>query len=246
LGAKHIKASIDQSLKRLQTDYVDLYQCHVPDPFTPVSETFRTLDELVRVGKVRYIGVSNFRPSQLQKAIDYTQANNLSPIISLQPEYSLVSRASEWDLFDVCENEGVGVITWSPLGGGILSGKYKREKTDLSESRSEWAGKAGFKGWSTEGQKQQNWDIVEALEKIAKETGHTVAQVAIRWQLEKKVITSPIVGVRNADQLKDNLGAVGWHLTNEQVQTLDKVSQIDGPYPYSAIVQEVKKVKIVN
>lgn len=242
LGAKHMKEAIDQSLKRLQTDYVDLYQCHLADPNTPVAETFRTLDELVRVGKVRYVGVSNFRPSHLQKAIDYTKANNLAPIISLQPEYSLVSRASEWDLFDVCSSEGVGVITWSPLGGGILSGKWKREKTESAGSRLEWAAKAGLKQWSHEGQSQQTWDIVDALEKIAKETGHTVAQVAVRWQLEKKVITSPIVGVKTADQLKDNLGSVGWHLTPEQVSTLDKVSEIPNPpYPYNPFVRRGSK-----
>lgn len=241
LGRKHIKQQIDESLKRLGTSYVDLYQCHVFDPTTPLKETLHTMDELVRAGKVHYIGVSNFLPSQLQKAIDLTEFLDLAPITCLQPSYSLLTRGPEWDLFKVCIENGVGVIPWSPLGGGWLAGKFKRsqDKTQADGSRLAWMDKAGFS--NLDDTPESVWRVVDEVEKIAKETGHTMSQVSLRWCMQKPGVTSPIVGTRSVAQLEDNFGAVGWSLTPEQMQRLDDASEKEEVYPYGDMFRKAKK-----
>eukprot|EP01113_Clastostelium_recurvatum_P041089 TRINITY_DN6478_c0_g1_i1.p1 TRINITY_DN6478_c0_g1~~TRINITY_DN6478_c0_g1_i1.p1 ORF type:complete len:347 (-),score=96.50 TRINITY_DN6478_c0_g1_i1:53-1093(-) len=230
LGRKHIKAQVEESLKRLQTSYIDLYQCHLPDYKTPLEETLRALDELVKSGKVHYIGLSNYKPAHLQRAVDLARHLDLAPIVCLQPHYNLTVRAPEWDLFDVCQQEGVGVIPWSPLAGGLLSGKYSKDAT-AAGTRAEWSDKFGFKGWGTD-QPDSKWAIVDALREIAKETGHTVSQVALRWVMQNPVVTAPIVGVRNVAQLEDNIGATTFTLTPEQMKKLNDISEVDQPYPY--------------
>jgi aryl-alcohol dehydrogenase-like predicted oxidoreductase len=236
LSRKHILSSVRASLKRLQTDYIDLYQVHCWDPGTELEETLSTLNDLVRDGLVRYIGVSNFTGWQLQRAIDLSRANGWEPFTCLQPQYNLLCRSTEWELIPVSLREGLGVIPWSPLRGGWLSGKFSRGmKAPPAGSRIETAEK---KGWSenwTAYNRESTWRTLDALHSVAKQAGHTPAQVAINWLLRKPGVTAPIIGARNVEQLDTNLESVGWELTPEQVKKLDAASEPELPYPYDFI-----------
>jgi aryl-alcohol dehydrogenase-like predicted oxidoreductase len=236
LSRKHIMAGIEASLKRLQTDYIDLYQVHCWDRGTPLEETLSTLDTLVKRGMVRYIGASNYTGWQLQKTIDTSKAMGLEPFTCLQPQYNLLCRSTEWDLIPVCQNEGVGVIPWSPLRGGWLSGKFKRGMVAPPEdSRIKVAEE---KGWSESWSNYNNehtWNVLDALHAVATETGKHPAQVSIRWLLQRSGVTSPIIGAKNETQLESNLGSVGWMLTDAQMATLNKASEMTAPYPHDFI-----------
>jgi aryl-alcohol dehydrogenase-like predicted oxidoreductase len=236
VSRKHIMSGIEASLKRLQTDYIDLYQVHCWDRGTPLEETLNTLDTLVKRGLVRYIGTSNYTGWQLQKAIDVSKGMGLEPFTCLQPQYNLLCRSTEWDLIPVCENEGVGVIPWSPLRGGWLSGKFKRGMSAPPEdSRIKVAEE---KGWSESWSNYNNehtWNVLDALHAVATETGKHPAQVAIRWLLQRPAVTSPIIGAKNETQLASNLGSVGWSLTDTQMETLNKASEVTAPYPHDFI-----------
>jgi len=233
LSRKHILAGIDASLKRLGTDYVDLYQIHSWDPGAALEETFQTLDGLVKSGKVRYIGASNVAAWQLQKAIDISRHNGWEPFSCLQPLYNLLDRELEWGLVPVCLNEGVGIIPWSPLRGGWLSGKYQRGMdAPPGGTRVEEAEK---QGWSESWRAYANehtWSILDTLQEISAETGNSPAQIALNWLLQMPGVTAPIIGVRNLKHLKDNLGSTGWSLTAEQMTKLNDVSRKPLPYPY--------------
>ncbi len=233
LSRKHILASIDSSLKRLGTDYVDLYQIHSWDPGAPLEETLQTLDGLVKSGKVRYIGASNVAAWQLQKAIDISRLNGWEPFSCLQPLYNLLDRELEWGLVPVCLNEGVGIIPWSPLRGGWLSGKYHRGMEAPPEgTRVDEAEKQGWsESWSAYAN-EHTWSIIDAVQEISAETGKSAAQIALNWLLQKPGVTAPIIGVRNLKNLKDNLGATGWSLTAEQMSKLNDISRKPLPYPY--------------
>lgn len=233
LSRKHILSAVEASLRRLQTDYIDLYQVHMWHPPTPLEETLSTLDGLVRSGKVRYIGVSNFAAWQVQKAIDLSQANGWASFCCLQPLYNLLDREAEWELIPLCRNEGLGVIPWSPLRGGWLSGRYKRgmigpepgsrvqraEELHLSEA------------WSIYNN-DHTWRVIDALFAVAADIDKTPAQVALRWLLQQPGVTAPIIGARNLQQLEDNLGAAGWSLGVEHLECLDQASAKPLPYPY--------------
>jgi aryl-alcohol dehydrogenase-like predicted oxidoreductase len=236
LGRKHILAAVDASLKRLGTDYIDLYQVHMWDSVTPLEETLSTLDSLVQAGKVRYLGASNYAGWQLQKAVDLQKANGWERFVSLQPLYNLLDRELEWELVPVCVNEGLGIMPWSPLRGGWLSGKYHRGlSAPPAGTRVEIA---GDKGWSETWAKYGNehtWGIVDALTEIAQAVGKTPAQVALNWLLRQPGVTAPITGARNMTQLEDNLGAVGWTLTGDQVGRLVRASDKPLPYPYESL-----------
>src|ERR1700752_196858 len=236
LSRKHILAGIDASLKRLGTDYVDLYQIHSWDPGAPLEETLQTLDGLVRSGKVRYIGASNVAAWQLQKAIDISLQNGWEPFSCLQPLYNLLDRELEWGLVPVCMNEGVGIIPWSPLRGGWLSGKYQRgmdappEGTRVDEAEKQ--------GWSESWRAYANehtWSIIDTMQEISAETGKSAAQIALNWLLQKPGVTAPIIGVRSLEHLEDNLGSTGWSLNAEQMTKLNDVSRKPLPYPYREI-----------
>jgi len=243
LSRKHILASVEASLKRLQTNYIDLYQVHGFDVGTPLQETIVTLHELVRAGKIRYIGASNFSGYQLQKSIDISQSLGLEPFTCLQPLYNLLCRSTEWELIPVCTNEGVGIIPYSPLSGGMLTGKYSRDSPPEKGSRLDWADsstrsqRSGYKAQS----KDSTWDIVDTVKAIAVESNKTAAQVAIRWLLQKPSVTAPIIGAKSLDQLNANMGAVGWSLTDDQMKKLDEVSSIPLPYPYNFPVVDDRK-----
>lgn len=233
LSRKHILEQIDASLRRLQTDYVDVYQCHCWDASTPIEETFQTMNDLVRAGKVRYVGVSNFTPSQIVRVNMMCQQRGWARIDCLQPEYSLLVRSTEWELLPVCREEGVGVIAWSPLAGGWLTGKYHRDQPPAPDSR---VGRADrWDDLPEQRVAESTWQIIDTLRTIASDRSKTPSQVALNWLFQKRDVTAPIFGARTSAQLADNLGAVGWSLTPEEVQRLDEVSSIPLPSPYNFI-----------
>lgn len=236
LSRKHILAGIEASLRRLGCDYVDLYQVHCWDNKTPLEETLSTLDTLVQSGKVRYLGASNFTGWQLQKAIDLQHQGGWEAFSCLQPQYNLLERVIEWEVIPVCLNEGVGVIPWSPLRGGWLSGKYRRGmERPPAGSRVEAAEQKGWsEAWSAYAN-DRTWDLLDVLFAVASEAGKHPAQVAINWLNQKPGVTAPILGVRTMSQLENNLGAAGWSLSPEQVDRLDKASEPVMPYPYNFI-----------
>jgi aryl-alcohol dehydrogenase-like predicted oxidoreductase len=238
LSRKHIMDGVEASLRRLGTDYIDLYQVHAWDPGTPLEETLSTLDSLVQSGKVRYIGASNFSGWQLQKAVDISRQMGWEPFSCLQPLYNLLDRSIEWELLPVCQNEGVGVICWSPLRGGWLSGKYRRGMAAPPEgSRVETAEKRGWsEAWSIYNN-ERTWNVIDELFAVAEEVGKTPPQVALNWLLHRPGVTAPILGVRTLAHLKDNLGASGWSLSEEQMDRLNQVSEQRLPYPYDVIAR---------
>ena len=238
LSRKHILAGVENSLRRLNTDYIDLYQVHCWDPATPLAETLSTLNSLVQSGKVRYIGASNFAPWQLQKALDLSRQMGWEPFISLQPLYNLLDRYIEWGLVPVCLNEGLGIIPWSPLRGGWLSGKYRRGMTaPPAGTRVEIAEKEGWsESWSVY-DNERTWRIIDVLLEVAEEAGKSPAQAALNWLLHRPGVTAPIIGARTLDHLEDNLGATGWSLTAEQITRLTQVSELTLPYPYDFIAK---------
>jgi aryl-alcohol dehydrogenase-like predicted oxidoreductase len=233
LSRKHILAGIDNSLRRLNTDYVDLYQIHEWDAATPLEETLDALNALVTAGKVRYLGASNVKGYQLQRAIDLSHTRGWEPFACLQPLYNLLDRAIEWELLPVCRNEGLGVIPWSPLRGGWLSGKYRRDMSaPPADTRVEDATKHGWsERWSAYAN-DRTWNVIDALLAVAEDSGKTPAQVALNWVLTRPGITAPIIGVRTMAHLEDNLGAIGWALSDEQVSRLNQASDVPLPYPY--------------
>ena len=236
LSRKHILASVGASLRRLQTDYIDLYQIHRWDWATPLEETLSTLNDLVRSGKVRYIGASNVTGWQLQKAIDTSRHMGWEAFTCLQPLYNLLDREAEWELIPVCLNEGAGVIPWSPLRGGWLSGKYRRGMAaPPAGTRIDDASKYGWSERWEQYDNEHTWGVIDCLLATATETGKTPAQVALRWLLQRPGVTAPILGVRNMAHLEDNLGAAGWALSEAQMDRLNQASEVRLPYPYGFI-----------
>jgi aryl-alcohol dehydrogenase-like predicted oxidoreductase len=216
LSRAHIMQAVDASLRRLGTDYIDLYQTHWFDEYTPIEETLSVLTDLVRAGKVRYIGCSNYPAWRLTEATWVSEGHGLARYDSLQPHYSLVNRAEfERELADVCRNYRIGVIPYSPLGGGFLTGKYRQDNTVES------ARAGGVKKYFTD----RNWKLLDAMGKIGEARGgHSISQIALAWLLSDLLITSPIIGPRDLDQLKDNLGASGLRLVPEEKKLLDEAS----------------------
>src|SRR6267154_1269749 len=236
LSRKHLLSSVHASLKRLQTDYIDLYQVHCWDPGTQLEETLSTLNDLVRQGLVRYLGVSNFTGWQLQRAIDLSRENGWEGFVCLQPQYNLLCRSTEWELIPVSLREGLGVIPWSPLRGGWLSGKFKRGMSAPPEgSRIELAEKKDWgEKWSVYNN-EQTWRTLDGLHEVSALVDRSPAQVAINWLLQKPGVTAPIVGARRIQQLESNIGATGWALSPDLVSKLDAASEISVPYPYDFI-----------
>jgi aryl-alcohol dehydrogenase-like predicted oxidoreductase len=238
LSRKHILAGVENSLRRLNTDYIDLYQVHCWDPGAPLEETLSTLNTLVQSGKVRYLGASNFAPWQLQKAIDLSRQMGWEPFSCLQPLYNLLDRYTEWGLIPVSLNEGLGVIPWSPLRGGWLSGKYRRGMTaPPAGTRVEIAAEQGWsESWDAYNN-ERTWKVVDALLAVAEEVDKSPAQVALNWLLQRPGVTAPITGTRTMVHLEDNLGASGWSLNEEQMTRLTEVGEQSLPYPYDFIAR---------
>ncbi|PMP82214.1 MAG: aldo/keto reductase [Caldisericum exile] len=234
---KNILKAIENSLKRLQTDYVDLYQIHCWDEFTPIEETMETMDYLVNKGYVRYIGVSNFSGWHIEKALRVSEIHGYKKIISAQMQYNLIVRDIEMEVLHVCNAEGLSVMAWGPLGGGFLSGKYKLGEKPI-EGRIATIGEGAEESWKRRAT-EQNFKILAKLEDIAKERSKTIPQVALNWLIYQKVF--PILGARTLEQIKDNMGAVGWTLTQKELNELNEVSQPEEKYPYRFIKSANKK-----
>lgn len=227
---RRIIEACDASLRRLKTDYIDLYQIHMQDNDTPEHETLRALDDLVRAGKVRYIGCSNYAAYRLVDSIWLSRTQNLERWISAQLHYNLIERSIERELVPTCREFGLGILPWSPLGGGFLTGKYTRDAgpepgTRYAKMVSRWS------AFDTE----RNWAVIDALKAIASEAGATVAQVALRWVIEQPQVTSVIFGARNLDQLADNVAAASLTLPPGAIEKLTEVSGFDPGYPYKFI-----------
>ena len=242
LSRKHILAGVENSLHRLQTDYIDLYQVHMWDDGTPLEETLATLDRLVQSGKIRYIGASNYAAWQLQKAIDISLFRGWEAFACLQPLYNLLDRDIEAEIVPVCLNEGVGIIPWSPLRGGWLSGKYRRGMdAPPTGTRVEEASQRGWsESWDAYAT-ERTWTILDNLFNVAEATGKTPAQVALRWLLQKPGVTAPIIGARTMQHLQNNLGATGWALSVEQMHQLDEASRVKTGYPVSFIAGSLRR-----
>ena len=215
---KHIMDQVEQSLKRLDTDYLDLYQIHFPDSRTPIEETLRTLDDLVRQGKVRYIGCSNFASWQVAQAMETADALHLEPFISAQPEYSMIDRRPEAELLPCCEAYGLGVLPFYPLASGFLTGKDTRGEAAPEGTR--------LARTSTQSQAtltDANYDLLEALESFTAERGHTMVELAFAWLLGHPVVSSVIAGATKTEQVADNAKAADWHLTPEDMEEIDGI-----------------------
>lgn len=243
LSRGHIMRSVEQSLRRLKTDHIDLYQVHCWDGGTALEETLSTLDTLVRDGKVRYVGASNYSGWQLQKAVDTAAAHGWEGFVSLQALYNLLDRELEWELVPVSRNEGLGIMPWGPLRGGWLTGRYRREMSGPpSDTRIDEAGKQGWgEAWEVYAN-DRTWHLLDVLDEVAEQTGRTVAQVALSWVLDRPGVVAPILGVRTMAHLEANLGAVGWSLTTEQRTALDTASDRPLPYPYATVTADPERV----
>lgn len=226
---EHLIRSCEASLRRLGTDYIDLYQMHAFDAQTPVEETLQTLTGLVRSGKVRYIGCSNFSGWHLMKSLDVSEKYGLPRYVAHQAYYSLLGREYEWELMPLGIDQKVGAVVWSPLGWGRLTGKIRRgqPKPEVSRLHSKLSTDAG-----PPIPDEQIYRVVDAIDLIASETGKTVPQIALNWLLQRPTVSNVIIGARNEEQLRQNLGAVGWNLTPEQVARLDAASAVTPVYPY--------------
>jgi aryl-alcohol dehydrogenase-like predicted oxidoreductase len=223
----HLIQACEASLRRLKTDYIDLYQMHGFDGLTPVEETLSALNDLVHSGKVRYIGCSNFSGWHLQKSLDVSDRYGWSRYVAHQAYYSLIGRDYEWELMPLGVAAGVGCVVWSPLGWGRLTGKIRRNQPLHKESRLH---KTAEFGPPVPNEHLHN--VVDAIDGITAETGKTVSQIALNWLLQRPTVSSIIMGARNEEQLRQNLGAVGWNLTRAQVARLDAASNVTLAYPY--------------
>lgn len=223
----HITRQCEESLKRLQTDYIDVYHMHGFDAYTPVEETLRTLDNLVTSGKVRYIACSNFSGWHLMKSLAISDKYGWSRYVAHQAYYSLMNREFEWELMPLGMDQQVGTIVWSPLSAGKLTGKFRRGQPMPADSRIAQGG-----GQGPAVPDDFFYNLVDVLDEVAQETGKSVAQVSLNWLLQRPTVVNLVVGARNEEQLKQNLGAVGWNLTREQVERLDKASEMPPIYPY--------------
>ena len=225
----HLLKACDDSLRRLGTDHIDIYQMHGFDATTPVEETLRALDDLVTAGKVRYIGCSNFSGWHLMKSLAVSERYGLARYVAHQAHYSLVGRDYEWELMPLSVDQGVGALVWSPLGWGRLTGKIRRGQPRPPVSRLNTQLLVDIGPPVPD---EFLFQVVDALEVVARETGKSVPQVALNWVLQRPTVANVIIGARNEAQLRDNLGAVGWNLTSEQIARLDAASDRPRAYPY--------------
>jgi aryl-alcohol dehydrogenase-like predicted oxidoreductase len=225
----HLIRSIDASLRRLGTDYIDLFQLHGFDAFTPIEEVLGTLDDLVRAGKIRYIGCSNFSGWHLMKSLAVSERYGFARYVAHQAYYSLVGRDYEWELMPLALDQKVSAVVWSPLGWGRLTGKIRRGEPlpEISRRRSQLANDIG-----PPVPEEHLYKVIEAIDVVAEQTGKSVPQVALNWLLQRPTVATVIIGARNEQQLRQNLGAIGWSLTTEQVALLDAASAVTLAYPY--------------
>jgi aryl-alcohol dehydrogenase-like predicted oxidoreductase len=249
LTRTHLSKALDDSLRRLGTDHVDLYQAHAFDPLTPLEETLRFYDDAVAAGKIRYPGVSNFLGWQLQKAAMITAQRGWAPVVTLQPQYNLLVRDIEFELVDVCRNENIGILPWSPLGGGWLTGKYRRDATPTGATRLGEDPERGMEGYTKRNAQERTWQVVDAVRSVAEARGASMAQVALAWLADRPAVTSVILGARTVEQLDDNLGAAELHLDEKETSLLDEASAplvSDYPYGVPGVNQRGRSVQVAS
>jgi len=233
LSRRHLAWALDDSLRRLGVETIDLYQVHAHDPYTPIEETLRFLDDAVRAGKIHYVGLSNFTAWQLQKAVDVADAAGLSRPVTLQPQYNLLVREVEWEIIPACGAEGLGLLPWSPLGGGWLTGKYRRDERPKGATRLGENPNRGVEAYDRRSGAERTWDVIAALQDIAGPRGASMAQVALAWLVDRPTVTSVILGALTLEQLEDNLGAANLHLSSAESEQLDAASDPGAAdYPY--------------
>ena len=223
----HITKAVDAALKRLGTDYIDLFQLHAFDALTPQEEVLRTLDDLVTAGKILYTGCSNFSGWHLMKSLSVSEKYGLNRHVAHQAYYSLIGRDYEWELMPLAVDQGVGAVVWSPLGWGRLGGKYRRSSPIDGSARAIQNGAS-----APQVSDALFYNVTDVLDEVALETGKSVPQIALNWVLSRPTVSTVIIGARNEAQLRDNLGALGWSLSTDQLARLDTVSRQPKPYPY--------------
>ena len=232
LSARHLTRALDASLRRLGLESVDLYQVHAYDPLTPLEETLRTLEAFMRAGKIRYYGLSNFTGWQLTKAVYLARALNMAEPVTLQPQYSLLAREIEWEIVPAVLDAGLGLLPWSPLGGGWLSGKYRRDQRPTGATRLGDDPTRGMEAYDRRGT-EHTWNVIDAVQKVAEDRGVSMAEVALAWVTARPAVSSTILGARTLDQLEANLRSAGLHLTAAETAALDAASDphpVDYPY----------------
>jgi len=235
LSARHLTRALEASLARLGLDSVDLYQVHAFDPLTPLEETLRTLDGFVRAGKIRYYGLSNFTGWQLTKAVWLARAMNVAGPVTLQPQYSLLAREIEWEIVPAVLDAGMGLLPWSPLGGGWLSGKYQRDQRPTGDTRLGDDPNRGMEAYDRRGT-ERTWNVIDAVQKVAEDRGVSMAEVALAWVTGRPAVTSTILGARTLSQLETNLRSAQLHLTEAERTALDAASDPHvSDYPYGEL-----------
>ncbi|HEY9337782.1 MAG TPA: aldo/keto reductase [Kribbella sp.] len=242
---RHLRQALEASLRRLGVDHVDLYQLHAWDPITPLDETLSFLEDAVRAGKISYGGLSNFTGWQLQKACDLIAHRGWSRLVTLQPQYNLLVREIEWEIVPAAQENGLGLLPWSPLGGGWLTGKYSFDEEPAGATRLGENPDRGVESWYRRSRNQRVRDVVDAAREIAGKRGISMAQVALAWLVDRPTVTSVILGARTLDQLDDNLAAADLHLTAEETATLDEASDpgaADYPYGGPGVAQRDRPI----
>jgi aryl-alcohol dehydrogenase-like predicted oxidoreductase len=246
LSRRHLAHALDASLRRLGVERVDLYQVHAYDPLTPLEETLLFLDDAVHAGKIHYVGLSNFTGWQLQRAVDVAEFRRLSAPVTLQPQYNLLVREIEWEIVPAAQANGLGLLPWSPLGGGWLTGKYRRDERPTGRTRLGENPDRGVEAYDRRSSVERTWDVVEAVRAVAADRGVSMAQVALAWLVDRPAVTSVILGARTTAQLDDNLGAAGLHLRGEETARLDAASDpgaADYPYGGPGIEQRTRTLE---
>lgn len=247
LSRRHLARALDASLERLGVETIDLYQVHAHDPLTPIEETLRFLDDAVRAGKIHYIGLSNFTGWQLQKAVDVADARGFARPVTLQPQYSLLVREIEWEIIPACGAEGLGLLPWSPLGGGWLTGKYRPDEPPTGATRLGEHPDRGVEAYARRSRVQRTWDVIDTVGQVANERSASMAQVALAWLAGRPSVSSVILGARTLEQLEDNLGAVDLRLSSEETERLDRASDPGAAdYPYGGPGQQQRDRKITG
>jgi aryl-alcohol dehydrogenase-like predicted oxidoreductase len=245
LSRRHLQRALEDSLRRLGVDSVDLYQVHAWDPLTPLEETLAALDDMVRAGKIRYVGLSNYTGWQVQKAVGVANQHGFAVPVTLQPQYNLLVRELEWEIVPACLDAGLGLLPWSPLGGGWLTGKYQRDSQPVGATRLGENPDRGVEAYSRRSTQQRTWDVVDAVRSVAEGRGVSMAQVALAWLVDRPGVTSVILGARTLEQLEDNLAAAKLHLDPEETAVLDVASDpAPADYPYGGPGNEQRSRQI--
>ncbi len=239
LSRKHLIHAVKESLARLQTDYIDLLQVHAWDPLSPLEETYGVLNTMVEDGMIRYVGVSNYRGWQFEKALQLCKARGWHEPVSLQPHYNIFIRGTEFELLPMALEEKIAVLPWSPLAGGFLSGKYKTGVTDASKGTR--IGDSNNSDFYKQYNSRRAKKIISTVEKISLKMGKTMSQVSLNWLLSNPAVTSPIIGARNIEQLKENMGSLGWQISSNDIRRINEASAMDITYPYDIKAERQQK-----